>query len=272
MKGQVAASAVAFASLVREGFAPVGRPALRSRSPTRRSGARTVSGSPGSCRSTRMPCAATTPLNEGGGERLVLGGRAGLPVRDGGEDVGAVHASACAGAAAMRRCPAIADNALVKAARYVEALGALRAAARAHPRGARVPRGRARRGAAARGGARAGRRAASARCPRSSEPLLSLTLSPTMIEASRQRNVIPALARSGVDCRLLPEQTPRRREPLIRAALGEGDYELEWNERAGGTRRRSRRRSGTRWRASRPEIEPGARLAPIVCPGFTDSH
>ena len=36
------------------------------------------------------------------------------------------------------------------------------------------------------------------------EPLLSLTLSPTMIEASRQRNVIPGRCTITVDCRLLP--------------------------------------------------------------------
>ena len=87
--------------------------------------------------------------------------------------------------------PSIADNALVKAARYVEALGryqppkkmlpevqafleavlgevppledALERARTLHPLAAELV-----------------------------EPLLSLTLSPTMIEASRQRNVIPA--------------------------------------------------------------------------------
>src|SRR5439155_259046 len=39
------------------------------------------------------------------------------------------------------------------------------------------------------------------------EPLLALTVAPTMIEASQKRNVIPALCEVTVDCRLLPGQT-----------------------------------------------------------------
>ena len=56
-----------------------------------------------------------------------------------------------------------------------------------------------------------------------------------MIDASHQANVIPALCEVTVDCRLLPEQTPADAEPLIRAALGDGDYELEWISATGGT-------------------------------------
>jgi acetylornithine deacetylase/succinyl-diaminopimelate desuccinylase-like protein len=75
-----------------------------------------------------------------------------------------------------------------------------------------------------------------------------------------------------VDCRLLPEQSPVDAEPLIRAALGPGDYELEWLEAVGGTRSDL---STPLWDALEGftvEIEPGARLAPIASAGFTDSH
>ena len=58
MKGQVAASAVAIASLAREGFEPAGDLDLRRRPPTRRSA--TASGSRGSARSTPTRFAATT--------------------------------------------------------------------------------------------------------------------------------------------------------------------------------------------------------------------
>jgi acetylornithine deacetylase/succinyl-diaminopimelate desuccinylase-like protein len=104
------------------------------------------------------------------------------------------------------------------------------------------------------------------------EPLLSLTLSPTMIEASHQRNVVPALCEVTVDCRLLPEQTPAAAEPLIRAVLGDGDYELEWQEAVGGTRSDLR---SPLWDALAEFVagaEPNAALASIACPGFTDSH
>ena len=36
------------------------------------------------------------------------------------------------------------------------------------------------------------------------EPLLSLTVAPTMAQASGKRNVIPALCEIVVDCRILP--------------------------------------------------------------------
>jgi acetylornithine deacetylase/succinyl-diaminopimelate desuccinylase-like protein len=104
------------------------------------------------------------------------------------------------------------------------------------------------------------------------EPLLSLTLSPTMIDASHQRNVIPALCEVTVDCRLLPEQSPADVEPLIRAVLGNGDYDLEWMEAVGGTRSPL---ESPLWDALAEfvsEMEPGARMAPMACLGFTDSH
>ena len=62
-------------------------------------------------------------LNEGGGERCVFGGRVFYLCAVGGEDERAVPRAPCAAAAAMRPCRTIADNALVKAAPILEALG-----------------------------------------------------------------------------------------------------------------------------------------------------
>jgi acetylornithine deacetylase/succinyl-diaminopimelate desuccinylase-like protein len=104
------------------------------------------------------------------------------------------------------------------------------------------------------------------------EPMLSFTVSPTMIEASKQRNVIPALCDVICDCRLLPGQTQEEAEPTIRECLGEGDYELQWVEGVGGTRSPI---AGPLWDAVESfvaEEDPGAVLAPVVVPGFTDSH
>jgi acetylornithine deacetylase/succinyl-diaminopimelate desuccinylase-like protein len=84
--------------------------------------------------------------------------------------------------------------------------------------------------------------------------------------------VIPAVCEVTVDCRLLPEQTPAEAEPLIRAALGNGSYELEWIEATGGTRSAL---DSPLWDALAgfvSGIEAGARIAPIACAGFTDSH
>jgi acetylornithine deacetylase/succinyl-diaminopimelate desuccinylase-like protein len=75
-----------------------------------------------------------------------------------------------------------------------------------------------------------------------------------------------------VDCRLLPGQTPADAEAIVRAALGEGDYEIEFLESVGGTRSDL---DTTLWSALAEfttGMEPGARLMPFACPGFTDSH
>jgi acetylornithine deacetylase/succinyl-diaminopimelate desuccinylase-like protein len=167
--------------------------------------------------------------------------------------------------------PGIADNALVKSARYLEALGSYSPPHELIPEatgfltavlGEMPPLDEALERAAA----------VHPLLPALVEPLLAFTLSPTMIEASRQRNVIPAQCEITVDCRLLPETTQADVEPLIRAALGNGRYDLEFDEVVGGTRSPF---DTPLWRALEDftkEIEPGARIVPIACPGFTDSH
>ena len=59
---------------------------------------------------------------------------------------------------------------------------------------------------------------------------------------------------------------------MLRAWLGDGDYDIEWRGGHGGTRSEL----GTPlWAAIErfvDELEPGARLAPICVAGFTDSH
>jgi acetylornithine deacetylase/succinyl-diaminopimelate desuccinylase-like protein len=104
------------------------------------------------------------------------------------------------------------------------------------------------------------------------EPLLSMTLSPTMIGASLKRNIIPAVCTLVVDCRLLPGDTPEDVEPVIRETLGDAEYELEWIERWGGTRSPPRgplRDAIDGWVA---ETDPEASVVTVTGAGFTDSH
>jgi acetylornithine deacetylase/succinyl-diaminopimelate desuccinylase-like protein len=75
-----------------------------------------------------------------------------------------------------------------------------------------------------------------------------------------------------VDCRLLPGQTQAGVEPMLRAWLGEGDYELVWREGQGGTRSAMDTPLWAAAEAFIAEVEPGARVAPICVAGFTDSH
>ena len=209
-------------------------------------------------------------INEGGGDRLVLGGNP-VYVCATAEKMSSPFTVRVRGRSGHASMPGIADNALVKAARYVEALGAY------EPPRELIPEARGFFEAVL--GEAPPLEEALARAatlhpllPALVEPLLSFTLSPTMIDASHQRNVIPALCEIKVDCRLLPEQAPADVEPLIRAALGDGDYELEWEEAVGGTRSPLETPLWDALAEFTVGIEPGARIAPTACPGFTDSH
>jgi acetylornithine deacetylase/succinyl-diaminopimelate desuccinylase-like protein len=269
MKGQVAASAVAFASLAREGFTPAGDLILMVVA-DEEVGGRDGYGLVWLAETQPDAIRCDYAINEGGGERLVLGDSP-IYLCATAEKMSAPFTLRVHGRSGHASMPGIADNALVKAARFVEALGTYEPPRNMIPEargfleavlGEAPPLEEAL--------ARAG--ALDPMLPALVEPLLSFTLSPTMIDASHQRNVIPALCEVGVDCRLLPEQSPVDAEPLIRAALGAGEYELELQEAVGGTRSDL---STPLWDALAQftaEIEPGAKLAPIACPGFTDSH
>jgi acetylornithine deacetylase/succinyl-diaminopimelate desuccinylase-like protein len=105
------------------------------------------------------------------------------------------------------------------------------------------------------------------------EPLLTPTFSPTMISASRKRNVIPALCTIVVDCRLLPGQTPEDIEPVVRQVLGSDiEYDIEFHKAEGGTRSALDTPLWSAVESFVSELEPGAAPVPVICAGFTDSH
>ena len=109
------------------------------------------------------------------------------------------------GRAGHASVPGIADNALVKAAPLIERLAAYRPELRLGPETTAMIEavaGRELEPPEALQLARENDPAAAELL----EPLLSLTLSPTMISASERRNVIPHLCEVVVDCRLLPGQ------------------------------------------------------------------
>jgi acetylornithine deacetylase/succinyl-diaminopimelate desuccinylase-like protein len=99
-----------------------------------------------------------------------------------------------------------------------------------------------------------------------------MTVAPTMVSASKKRNVIPGRCDVTVDCRLLPGQTEEEADRVLRAWLGEGEYDLEWRDGQGGTRSELTTPLWAAVEAFVDGLEPGARLAPICVAGFTDSH
>jgi len=269
MKGQVAASAVAIASLAREGFEPAGDLVFAATA-DEEVGEGVQVGLPWLCNEHPDAVRTDFAVNEGAGDRVVLGGRV-FYLCSTAEKMSSPFRLSVHGRSGHASIPAIADNALVKAAPLIERLGAFRADAQLQPEleallqevsGSVPPAGEAL--------ARA--RVLDPVLAELIEPLLTLTLSPTIISASNKRNVIPALCDVTVDCRLLPGQTQDEAEQVIRAWLGEGEYDLEWREGHGGTRSTM---DSPLWDAVQgfvSQAEPGARALPIVVAGFTDSH
>jgi acetylornithine deacetylase/succinyl-diaminopimelate desuccinylase-like protein len=268
MKGQVAANAVAIASLAREGFEPAGELIF----------AATADEEVGDGFGLSWLCAehpdavrCDYAINEGGGDRLEIAGGA-YYVCTTAEKLTApfrIHVHGRSGHASM---PGIADNALVKAAPLIERLAAyapepqiqqeVEACMRivlgeVPPAQHLVSRARE----------------LDPNLADLLQPLLSATFAPTLIEASQKRNVIPGRCTVEVDCRLLPGQSPERVEPLVRAVLGgDVDYDLEYLPHEGGTRSAL---DTPLWQAVDAfvgELEPGAHAVPLCCAGFTDSH
>jgi acetylornithine deacetylase/succinyl-diaminopimelate desuccinylase-like protein len=269
MKGQVAASAVAFASLQREGLKPSGD-LLFVATADEEVGEGDGYGLRWLVDNHPEAVRCDYAINEGGGDRLVLSGRP-IYLCATAEKMSAPFLLRVHGRSGHASMPGIADNALVKAARYIEVLGTYA------PEPQLIPEARAFLEAVLGEVPPAEEALARARGldPVMAElvaPLLALTLSPTMIEASQKRNVIPAVCDVVVDCRLLPEQTPSEAEQLIRAALGPGDYEIHWIEPTGGTRSELDTPLWDALASFVQRLEPEARLVPDACPGFTDSH
>jgi len=267
MKGEVAASAVALATLAREGWQGAGDlifVAAADEEVGDGFGLQwLVEAHPDAVR-------ADFSVNEGAGDRVELGGKV-LYLCATAEKMSSPFLLRVHGRSGHASMPSIADNALVKAAPLVARLGEFVVTPQLIPEVEGflaalldwVPPAE---------DALAAARAVAPLAGELIEPLLGLTVSPTKAHASDKRNVIPALCEITVDVRLLPGQTPADAEATLRAWLGPGDYELVNTEAQGGTRSPI---GGPLWDAVQSFVEaeePGAAAAPICVAGFTDSH
>ena len=269
MKSQVAANAVAFASLARDGFQPSGDLIFAA---TADEEAGAGFGLEWLCEAHPDAVRCDFAINEGGGDRVEL--EDGRPIYQAtvAEKMTAPFRLIVKGRSGHASMPRIADNALVNATRLIERIAEYRPEPQLGPEVEGFMR-------AVFGEVPPAADVVARVAPLSPvaavvvEALLAPTFSPTMISASQKRNVIPALCEIEVDCRLLPGQHPEHVEPMIRAVLGgDVEYELEWIEARGGTRSPL---DTPLWRALEEwvaETEPGASAVPLACVGFTDSH
>ena len=268
MKGQVAASAVAIASLAREGFEPAGD-LIFAATADEEVGA--GFGAQWLCETHPHAVRCDYLINEGSGERLELGGNP-FYMCSVAEKMSAPFRLRVRGRSGHASMPGIADNALVKAAPLITALGEYVPEQRLTPEVEALLEAVTGDRPASPAEALEWAREIGEFFAEMVEPLLSLTLAPTMITASQKRNVIPAICDVVVDSRLLPETTTAEQHAIVRGILGDGDYELEELEAHGGTRSPI---DSPLWDAVADwvsDVEPGARPAPMCVAGFTDSH
>ncbi len=268
MKGQVAASAVAIAYLARSGFQPAGDLVFAAVADEE-----VGDGYGLSWLCETYPDAIKTDycLNEGGGDRVVVRDQP-IYLCATAEKASSPFVLRAFGRSGHGSIPGIADNALTRAARLLTRLASFRACPRFRPETellvkallGQVPDPE-----------NAVKQATDLHASLGSmvEPMLGLTVSPTMIEASQQLNVIPAVCDVVCDCRLLPGQSRADAEEELRRCLGPEDYRIIWlDAEAGGT---SSPLDTALWSVIEDFVEaeePGADLTSMLLPGFTDSH
>jgi acetylornithine deacetylase/succinyl-diaminopimelate desuccinylase-like protein len=268
MKSQVAANAVTMAMLAREGFEPSGD--LIFAATADEEVGTSDFGVAWLCREHPDAVRAEYAINEGGGDRAVVDGRP-VYLCAAAEKMSSPFLLRVRGRSGHASLPGIADNALVKAARLVERLGSFEPEPRLIPEleafleaiFGRVPD---------LSEVKERLRELDGALPAMVEPMLAMTISPTMIEASKKRNVIPGVCDVTCDCRLLPGQSQTEAEEAIRAWLGSDGYELRWLEGVGGSRSSMHTPLWDAIAAWVTREEPGAAVVPAVLPGFTDSH
>jgi acetylornithine deacetylase/succinyl-diaminopimelate desuccinylase-like protein len=268
MKGQVASEAVAIASLAREGFEPAGD-LIFCATADEEVGA--GFGASWLCEEHSDAVRCDYLINEGSGDRVELGGNA-YYLCSVSEKMSAPFRLRVRGRSGHASMPGIADNALVKAAPLISALGAYKPEQELIPEVEALLETVTGERPTSPADALEHARAVAPLLAEMVQPLLSMTLSPTMASASLKRNVIPAICDIVVDSRLLPGMTTDQQQAIVRGVLGEGDYEIESLEAHGGTRSEIQTPLWAAVAAWVETVDPGACPAPVCVAGFTDSH
>jgi acetylornithine deacetylase/succinyl-diaminopimelate desuccinylase-like protein len=104
------------------------------------------------------------------------------------------------------------------------------------------------------------------------EPLLGVTLTPTMAHASDKINVIPAQASLKVDCRVPPGLGQDHALAKIKEVIGEDGWSIDFDEQVVGNRSPIETPLMDAIRGWVEGVDPGATVAATSLPGFTDSR
>jgi acetylornithine deacetylase/succinyl-diaminopimelate desuccinylase-like protein len=272
MKGQVACEVAAAAALGRSGWRPARGELIVIVTCDEEAGA--ALGARWLCENVPDKVRCDWIVNEGAGEQLDFLGRRFYTLCVGEKGVFRFTLST-QGRAGHASIPGIGDNALL---RMVELLGRLDGR---QPAFDRYPEAEAALstllGHASEdpAGALAEIHRAESRLADLLEPILGVTLAPTMIRASEKENVIPSRCSVTVDCRVPPglgaDHVRRRVEELI-GEPEEAGYSLRFIEQVVGNSSPLESPLTDAIRAFVAERHPDVELVPLVLPGFTDSH
>ncbi|HYP48292.1 MAG TPA: M20/M25/M40 family metallo-hydrolase, partial [Thermoleophilaceae bacterium] len=268
MKDQVASETTACLALARSGWRPPRGDLLFVCTADEETGAH--KGAQFLCSEHPDKVRCDMVVNEGAGQVLEFEGRRlyGVCVGEKGVFRFTLTTEGVAGHASI---PRIGDNALVKMAPVLEALRDGRPALESSPEGDAFLR--------ALGLESTDLDAAllelEERDPRVAvllEPMFGVTMTPTMISASQKINVIPARAELQVDCRVPPELGAEHARQRIEQRLGADGWGFEFGETVVGNRSPADSPLMDRISAFVEREDPGAGVAPVVLPGFSDSR
>jgi len=268
MKSQVAAEVAAATLLAEDGWRPEAGELMLVLTADEEAGAKR--GARWLCGEHADKVRCDLVVNEGAGEVLPFEGRRyyGVCVAEKGVFRFTIATRGVAGHASV---PRIGDNALTKMAPLLEAMRNGRPALEPSPEAEALV---AALGLDA-GDLESALREAESRDPRVAvllEPMLGVTLAPTMIHASEKINVIPARAELSVDCRVPPGGDEEHTRARVREVLGEDGYELRFEESIVGNRSPIETPLMDAVRRYVESEDPGAEVTPVVLPGFSDSH
>jgi acetylornithine deacetylase/succinyl-diaminopimelate desuccinylase-like protein len=272
MKGQVASEVAACVALGGSGWRPAAGELLLVLTADEEVGG--ALGAQWLCREHPDKVRSDFVVNEGGGGRIELNGRRFHTLSVGEKGIFRIRLRTH-GRAGHASLPRIGENALLKLAPYVAALSeqppaeptevgeALLEAVLGEP----FPGEQ---------GLRAGlerlRAEAPLLCTYLVEPMLGVTLAPTIAHAGKKANVIPSDAEVLIDCRVPPGYGEEEALRQLRGVIGEGDYEVEFSEAIVGSHSPIESRLTGAIREWLGEVDPEAALAPTVMPGFSDSN
>ncbi len=268
MKSQVASEIAAAAALADEGWRPESGELMIVVTADEEAGA--TYGAQWLCEEHPDAVRCDMVVNEGAGEVMPFDGRRvyGVCVAEKGVFRFTLATSGRAGHASI---PRIGDNALTKMAPLLEALSEAHTEFDVTPE----PEALIRALGLDPSDPVAALRAVEERDPRVAvllEPMLGVTLCPTMIEASQKINVIPSRAELHVDCRVPPELGEDDARKRIEEVVGSNGYELRFDEHVVGNRSPIDTPLMDHIRGFVEREDPGAEVAPVVLPGFSDSH